>query len=145
MADLKRVRQGTAMQLHSCDPVIQEITHTRAGCLQLLHGSNVRGLDVVLEVLADPLLEVVQGDLVILDDEGDLELGDTVSDGDKLGGTPNETVDLHGSETGLEGLHVSLIIPRLDLEGDDGLGSWSGTLCGLLLLVLCDSLGLDPG
>ena len=36
--------------------------------LQLLHGSNVGGLDVVLDFL-DLVLQLIQGDLLVLDDQ----------------------------------------------------------------------------
>lgn len=72
-----------------------------------------------------------------------MELGDTITDRDELGRTPNETVLLDLSQTVLESLHVSLVIPRLDVKGDDGLSGCAGALCSLLLLVLCDTLSLD--
>lgn len=77
--------------------------------LQLLHGSNVGGLDVVLELL-DLLLKIAKRDLLVLDNEGDLELADTETNGDELGETPNKTVLLNGTDTGLKSLHVGLII-----------------------------------
>ena len=61
-------------------------------------------------VLLDLLLELVKRDLVVLDDQVDLELLDTETDGDKGGGTPNETILLNGTNVGLELLHVGLII-----------------------------------
>lgn len=83
--------------------------------LQLLHGSNVGGLDVVLEVL-DLLLELVQGDLLVLNDKVDLELLDTETDGDELGSTPDETVLLDATDGSLEGDHVSLIICEMSVS-----------------------------
>jgi hypothetical protein len=41
-----------------------------------LHGSDVRALDVVFE-LGNLLLQIVEGDLLILNHEGDLELLNT--------------------------------------------------------------------
>ena len=111
--------------------------------LDLGHGSNVGGLNVVLDLVGDPLLELVQRDLLVLDDEGHLELADTVADGDERGGTPNETVDLDGTDTLLEGLHVGLVIPRLDVKGNERLGSGAGALGSLLLVVLGNTLSLD--
>lgn len=128
--------------------------------LQLLHGSNVGGLDVVLEGL-NLLLEVANGDLLVLNNQVDLELLDTETNGDKLGGTPDEAVQLDGTDLLLEGSHVGLIIytmvrraslewkieqhtPRLDIEGDNGLGNSLG-LGLLLLLVLGQSLITDTG
>jgi len=64
----------------------------------------------VVLVLGDLLLELIERDLVVLDDQVDLELLDTVTNGDKGGGTPNETVLLDGTDVGLELLHVGLIV-----------------------------------
>lgn len=76
---------------------------------QLLHGSNVGGLDVVL-VLLNLGLELIQRDLVVLDDQVDLELLDTETDGNELGSTPDQTVDLNGTDVGLQLLKVGLVI-----------------------------------
>ena len=77
--------------------------------LKLLHGSNVGALDVVLEAL-DLLLELVEGDLVVLDDQVDLELLDAETDSNELGATPDETVLLDGTDALLELLHAGLIV-----------------------------------
>jgi hypothetical protein len=77
--------------------------------LKLLHGSNVGALDVVLEAL-DLLLELVEGDLVVLDDQVDLELLDAEADGNELGATPDETVLLNATDRLLELLHGGLVI-----------------------------------
>lgn len=77
--------------------------------LQLLHGSDIGGLDVVL-ILLNLALELIGGDLLVLDDEVDLELLNTESKGNPLGGTPDETVPLNGADVGLEGLERSLVI-----------------------------------
>lgn len=77
--------------------------------LQLLHGSDVGGLDVVLE-LGKLLLELVERDLLVLNDQVDLELADTVSDWDEFGTTPDKTVLLDGTNALLEFLHVGLVI-----------------------------------
>lgn len=131
------------------------------------HGRNVGALDVVLE-LGNLILQIVKRDLrsskeeerqsdaskeapntvdhtylLVLDDDSDLQLGDTVTDSDELGCTPDETVLLDGANALLKSLHVGLVIPWLDLKGDDGLGSGLG-LASLLLLVLGNTLGLDP-
>lgn len=76
---------------------------------QLLHGSNVSGLDVVL-VLLNLGLKLIQRDLVVLDDQVDLELLDTEADGNELGSTPDQTVDLDGTDVGLQLLKVGLVI-----------------------------------
>lgn len=111
---------------------------------------NVRRLDVVLD-LGDLLLELVERDLGVLDDQVDLEHADTVTDWDELGGTPEETVLLDGADLLLHLDEVGLVVPRLDLEGDDRLGDLEGLaggellgLLGLLGLgVLGHALGLD--
>lgn len=77
--------------------------------LQLLHGGDISGLDVVLELL-DLVLKVRNRDLGVLDDQVDLELLDTETDGDELGSTPNETVVLNTTDSSLKSNHVSLII-----------------------------------
>jgi hypothetical protein len=98
----------------------------------------------VVLVLLDLLLELVQGDLLVLDDQVDLELLDTETDGNQLGGTPDETVLLDGENVGLELVHVCLVIPWLNVKGDNGLGSRLD-LASLLLVVLSQALLLDPG
>jgi len=59
--------------------------------LQLLHSGDIGGLNVVL-VLLNLLLQLVERDLLVLDDEVDLELLDTITDGYQSVGSPNETV-----------------------------------------------------
>lgn len=51
------------------------------------HTYNVGGLDVVLD-LGDLVLELLDTNLVVLNDQGDLQLADTVADGNELGGAP---------------------------------------------------------
>ena len=108
-------------------------------------------------VLLDAVLELVDRNLVVLNDKVDLELANTVTNRDKLGGTPDKTILLDGTEVGLELLHVGLVVckgwsvhdipinsaskltPRLNVKGDDGLSSSLG-LAGLLLGVLGETL-----
>jgi len=52
--------------------------------LDLLHGSHVHRLNVIL-ALHDLLLEDIERDELILNDTVDLELLDTVADRDELG------------------------------------------------------------
>lgn len=99
---------------------------------------------LTLAVLGDGLLELVERDLGVLDNEGDLEHLDAVADGDELGSTPDEAVNLNGTDAGLEGGHVGLVVPRLNLEGDDRLGDGKG-LAGGDLLVLLGLLGGGVG
>lgn len=101
--------------------------------------------------------EVIEGHT---NDKSDLELLDTVTDRNKLASTPQETFLLYGTNTSLEGDHISLVIPRLNVQGNDRLwkvelydlnfrsmdtylGDWFG-LAGLLCVVLSDTLFLDP-
>lgn len=57
----------------------------------------------------------------LTNDDGDLELLDTIADGDKLAGTPDEALHLDRAHLLLELGHVGLVVPRLHLEGDDRL------------------------
>lgn len=77
--------------------------------LDLLHSGDVGGLNVVL-ILLDLSLELIGGNLLVLDDNVDLELLNTVTDVDELGGTPNQTVHLDGADVGFELLEVGLVI-----------------------------------
>lgn len=61
-------------------------------------------------VLLDLSLELVGGDLLVLDDQVDLELLDTETNGNKLGSTPDQTLNLNGTDVGLELLKVGLVI-----------------------------------
>lgn len=85
------------------------LLHKKASRLQLLHGSNVGGLDVVL-ILLDLGLELVGGDLLVLDNQVDLELLNTETNSNELRGTPDETVHLNGADVGLHLAKVGLII-----------------------------------
>lgn len=97
--------------------------------LQLLHSSNISRLDVVL-ILLNLGLEIIDRDLFVLNDDVDLQLLDTVADGDELVTTPGKTVHLDGLDTGYQLVHVGLVVPRLDVQGDDGFGG------GLLFLFV---------
>lgn len=61
-------------------------------------------------VLLNLLLELVGGDLIVLDDKVDLELVKGEGRGDPLGGTPDKTVHLNGTDVGLELIKVGLVI-----------------------------------
>lgn len=93
-------------------------------------GGRTGGLDVLLE-LGELLLELVEGDKLVLNDDSDLELLDPVSDGNELGESPEKAGLLDGADRGLEEGHVRLVVPGLDVEGDDRLGDGLG-LGGLL-------------
>ena len=61
-------------------------------------------------VLLNHLLEVIGGDLIILDAKVDLELVNGQGRGDPLGGTPDKTVHLDGTDVGLELIKVGLVV-----------------------------------
>jgi hypothetical protein len=64
----------------------------------------------VVLILLNGLLELVGRDLFVFDDQVDLELLNTETDSNKLGGTPDETVPLNGTDILLELFQVGLII-----------------------------------
>jgi len=64
----------------------------------------------VVLVLLNHLLEVIGGYLIILDDKVDLELVNGEGRGDPLGGTPDKTVHLDGTDVGLELIKVGLVV-----------------------------------
>lgn len=63
----------------------------------------------VLELSA-LLLNLVEGD-VVGDDEGDLELLDSVTNGDEGRGTPDEALLLDRADGSLQGSKVGLVVP----------------------------------
>lgn len=82
-------------------------------------------MNVVLE-LGDLVLELVERDELVLDDDGHLELLDTVTDRDELRETPNESGLLDRTDRLFEFGHVRLVVPRLDVESDERLGNGPG-------------------
>ena len=70
---------------------------------------DITRLNEVLELL-NLLLQLSKTNLVILDDQVDLQLLDTETDGNKLRGTPHETVLIDTSDGTFQSLHVGLII-----------------------------------
>jgi len=85
--------------------------------LQLLHGSDIAALHVVLEAL-DLLLQLLHGDFVVLDDQVDLQLLDAEADGDELGATPDQTLLLDAADSLFESLHVGFVVCESLLERD---------------------------
>ena len=85
--------------------------HPSTYSLELLHGNDVDGLDVVLK-LADLLAELVGRDLVVLDNQVDLQLLDAEADSDQLGSTPDQAVLLDAADGSLEGNQVGLVVYR---------------------------------
>ncbi len=105
----------------------------------LVEGHDVDGLDLLFEGL-DLLLEVVGGDLLVLDDGADDDLLNTVSDGELLVlGLPEETVHLDADDLLGELVEVGLGVVGLHLEDDEGLGDGLG-LVGLGLVGLLSLL-----
>lgn len=74
-----------------------------------------------------------------------------VTNRDELGSSPDQTILLDTSDSLLHGGHVSLVVPWLDLQGDDRLGYLElltrskllSSLGGFLLVVSGNSLLLD--
>ena len=91
-------------------------------------------------ILLNLLLKFVEGDLLVLNDQVDLELLDTETDRDQLVTTPNKTIHFDSLNILHQLVHVRLIIPRLHVKGNNRFGSWLGTLGLLLGLVVCKSL-----
>jgi hypothetical protein len=90
---------------HSSFIVIFLVAHL----LQVLYSNNDCGLDLVLE-LFNLLLELVERDFVVLNDQVELELLDTETNSNQLGGTPDKTVLLDGEDVSLELIHVCVVI-----------------------------------
>lgn len=61
-------------------------------------------------ILLNPGLQLVGRDLLVLNDQGDLELLDTEANSNELGGTPDQTVLLNGADVGLKLNEVGLVI-----------------------------------
>lgn len=90
-------------------------------------------------------VDQIKTNLIIFNDTRDLELLDSVTDGNQLGGTPEETVQLDGADLLLHFSEVSLVIPGLDVQNDRGLGDGSGSLGSLLGIVGSKTLSLSTG
>jgi hypothetical protein len=97
----------------------------------LVEGEDVDGLDLIFESL-NLLLEVVGGDLLVLNDGTDDDLLNTVGNGGLLVlGFPEETVHLNANDLLSELVKVGLGIVGLHFEENEGLGN--GLFLGLLL------------
>jgi hypothetical protein len=93
-------------------------------------------------ILLDLLLQLVEGNLLVLNDQVNLQLLDTEADSDELRGTPHEAILLNSTHILLQLLHVRLIVPWLDVHGYYRLGSRLDLAC-LLLVVLGETLFSD--
>lgn len=60
--------------------------------------------------LGDLVREIVNTDLVIFNDTGDLELLDSVTNGDKRACSPDKTIHLNADDGIGKGVHVNRII-----------------------------------
>ena len=74
-------------------------------------------------ISSDVLLKDISTNLIILDDTGDTELLDTITDGNELRCTPKETVHADLSDELLELSHVSGVIPWFNVEDNRGFGN----------------------
>lgn len=122
-------------------PAVYMQKATQSLGLQLGHGSNVGGLDVVL-VLLNSGLQIIERNLVILDNQVDLQLLDTVTNWDPGVSTPHKTVHLNLLDVSQHLLEVGLVVPWLDVKGNERLSSWL-RLGGLLGVVFGKSLLLQ--
>ena len=113
---------GSTLFFAAAATILNKIDH-----LDLAHGCNVHGLNVVFKV-ADLLAQFVDGDLLVLDNAHHLELIDAIADRHELGGAPHKALHLDGLDLLQHGIHVRLVIPRLDIEEDRGLGDYFGLL-----------------
>ena len=101
--------------------------------LNLVHGSNIDGLNKVLE-LGHLLAELLDGDLIVLHDAHQLQLVDAIANRDQLGGSPEEAIHLDGGTSLLHCIHIGLVIPRLHVKEDVGLGDhfWLLSFLGMV-------------
>merc|ERR1719318_1765090 len=104
--------------------------------------ADVHGLNEVLE-LAHLLLQLINRDLGILNNSHQLQLLDTVPDGDQLAGAPEKAVHLNGLAVLEHLVHVGLIVPRLDIEKNGGFGN-EGWLLSLFVSISLQSLLGNP-
>jgi len=111
------------------------------GNLDLLHSSNINGLNVVFQI-GDSITQIIHHDLIILNNTVDLELLDTVTNGNELRTTPEETIHGNSSDSSSQFFHVGFIIPRLNFKSDSGLSNGLG-LVGLLGVIFSNTLSLD--
>ncbi len=116
---------------------------TRPSNLQLGHGDNVNRLDPLLTIFLDLLLDIIlNGDLVILNNNVDLQLLDTETNIDETVRTPHQTVHLDALDELQHGFKIGLVIPWLNIDGNKRLGG-SLWLTSLLSLVCGNSLSLE--
>ena len=126
--------------------------------LDFVECNDVHGLDVVFEA-NNLLFEIIHHNLIVFNDTSDLKLLDTVATKvsscrvslnspnlDQLSSAPEKTVHGDWADWGLQLLHISLIVPWLDVHNDVGLGNdfaLLGLLLGLLLVVSGNAFSLD--
>ena len=97
--------------------------------LDLVHGSHITRLDEVFKV-ANLLLQFVNGDFFVFDGAHDLKFLDSVTNGDELVGSPNQTVHLNGFDKFEHLVHVSFVIPGFAIQKHGSLGD-KGRFLGL--------------
>lgn len=66
-------------------------------------------------ILLNLLLELIGRDLLILNNQVDLELLDTETNGNKLGGTPDKTFHLNSTDVLLQLYKIGLVICKIKL------------------------------
>lgn len=130
---------GVESAVQAPEKAVRQIENDHASS-NLVEGGDVDGLDLLVESL-DGLLEVVSGDLQVLDDATDEDLLNTEGDGDLLVlGLPEEAVHLDGEDLLGELVKVGLSLVGLHLEEDEGLGDNDAGLLGGCVLGILSSL-----
>lgn len=124
-----------------CDLFVDKTTIDIENRLDLVEGSNVDGLDDILEGL-DLFLQQIDRHFLVFDDTHDLQFLDAVADGNQFGSSPQKTVHNDATYFALHLGHVGLIVPWLDVEQHGRLGDQGGLL-GLLLRVGGDTFLTD--
>jgi hypothetical protein len=84
--------------------------------------------------------------LVVFNDQGELDHVNTVTNGNLLGGTPDQAILFQSTHFLFHLIEISLIVPRLDTQGNDRLCdslSLDGFLFSSLLVVVSYSLSFD--
>jgi hypothetical protein len=108
-------------------------------CSNLVESQDVDRLDLIFESF-NLLLEVVSGDLLVLDDGTNNDLLNTIGDGELLVlSLPEETVHLNANNLLGELIKVGLGVVGLHFEDDERLGDGLG-LVGLSLVCLLSLL-----
>merc|ERR1712203_851977 len=89
--------------------------------LDLLKSGNINRLHLILKAL-NLLSQVIRPNLVILHHTSHGQLENAVSQRLLLSGAPQQAVHLDGLDLDQQSVQIGLVVPRLNVEGDGGLG-----------------------